>query len=66
MNVKTSRIMMKCVGATLALCSVAAVAGSCCTNSTSSSTKKFMKKTMNKMSDIADSCCIVYVKFASP
>lgn len=54
MNVKTSRIMMKCIGATLALCSVMAVAGSCCSNSASSSTKKFMKKTMNKMSDIAD------------
>ena len=54
MNVKTSKIMMKCIGATLALCSVAAVAGSCCSNYTSSSTKKFMKKTMNKMSDIAD------------
>lgn len=54
MNVKTSRIMMKCVGATLAICSVMAVAGGCCSNSTSSSTKKFMKKTMNKMSDIVD------------
>ena len=52
MSIKASKMMMKCVGATLALCSAMALAGGCC--SRSSSTKKFMKKTMNKMSDVVD------------
>ncbi|MDO4364750.1 MAG: hypothetical protein Q4C99_09495 [Clostridia bacterium] len=54
MSIKTSKMLMKCVGATLALCSAMAIAGGCCCTSSSSSAKKFMKKTMNKMSDVVD------------
>lgn len=54
MSIKASKMMMKCVGATLALCSAMALAGGCCCKSSSPSTKKFMKKTMNKMSDVVD------------
>ncbi len=53
MSIKASKMMMKCVGATLALCSAMAIAGGCCCSG-SLSTKKFMKKTMNKMSDVVD------------
>ena len=53
MSIKASKMMMKCVGATLAFCSAMALAGGCCCSG-SSSTKKFMKKTMNKMSDVVD------------
>lgn len=54
MSMKTTKIMMKCIGGTLAICSAIAMAGSCATNSGSANTKKMMKKTVNKLSDIVD------------
>ncbi|WP_177917214.1 hypothetical protein [uncultured Eubacterium sp.] len=52
MSGKTSRTLMKCVGATLAVCSAMAITGGCCSNS--SGAKKSMKKTVNKFADIID------------
>lgn len=53
MSCKTSKTVMKCVGATLAICSAMAVMGGCKATS-SSSAKKSMKKTVNKLADIVD------------
>lgn len=53
MSCKASKNVMKCVGATLALCSAIAVLGGCKVTP-SSSAKKSMKKTINKLSDIVD------------
>lgn len=52
MSAKTSKTLMKCVGATLAVCSAMAMVGGC--QSSSSSAKKSMKKTVNKFADIID------------
>lgn len=54
MSMKTAKIMMKCIGGTLAVCSAVAMAGGCVANSGSSSTKKTMKKTMNRITDFVD------------
>ncbi|WP_178666843.1 hypothetical protein [uncultured Eubacterium sp.] len=54
MNSKSAKMVMKCVGTTLAICSALAIAGGCTASSGSTSTKKFIKKTVNKMSDIVD------------
>lgn len=52
MSAKTTRVLMKCVGATLAVCSAVAMVGGCQSNSNSA--KKTMKKTANKFADIID------------
>lgn len=54
MSNKRSMVIMKCVGGTLAICSALAMAGGMKTSSMSGSTKKMLKKTVNKMSDIVD------------
>ena len=54
MSNKKAMIVMKCVGGTLAICSALAMAGGMKTSTMSGSTKKMMKKTVNKMSDIGD------------
>lgn len=54
MSNKKSMVIMKCVGGTLAICSALAMAGGMKTSSMSGSTKKMLKKTVNKMSDIVD------------
>ncbi len=54
MSNKKSMIIMKCVGGTLAICSALAMVGGTKSATMSGSTKKIMKKTVNKMSDIVD------------
>ena len=54
MSNKKARIIMKCVGGTLAICSALAMTGGMKACSMSGNTKKMMKKTVNKMSDIVD------------
>ena len=51
MKMNTQRNVMKCIGATLAVCSAIAMVG----GTKSCSAKKTIKKTVNKMSDIVDS-----------
>lgn len=53
MNMKSAKIMMKCISGTLAICSAIAMAGSCM-GSSSCNTKKMVKKTANKITDIID------------
>ncbi len=54
MKSNTTKAVMKCVGATLAVCSAVAMAsGSKMMGS--NSTKKTMKKTINKVADVVDS-----------
>lgn len=52
MSAKTTRALMKCVGATLAVCSAVAMVGGYQSNSHNA--KKTMKKTANKFADIID------------
>ena len=54
MSNKKAMIIMKCVGGTLAICSALAMTGGMKACSMSGNTKKMMKKTDNKMSDIVD------------
>lgn len=54
MSMKTSKIVMKCLGGTLAFCSAVAMAGGYIAGSTGTNTKKMMKKTANKLSDLVD------------
>lgn len=54
MSNKKTAVIMKCVGTTLAICSALAISYSMTSNSMSCSTKKMMKKTVNKMSEIVD------------
>lgn len=54
MSNKKAMTIMKCVGGTLAICSALAMVGGTKTSGMSGSTKKMMKKTVNKMSDIVD------------
>ena len=51
MKMNTQRNVMKCIGATLAVCSAIAMVG----GTKSCSAKKTIKKTVNKMADIVDS-----------
>lgn len=54
MKMKTSKMVMKCIGVTLAICSILSMVDSSdmlCT----SSTKKTMKKTINRFADVVDS-----------
>lgn len=53
MSMKTAKIMMKCIGTTLAICSAMTMAGGCI-GSKAMCTKKSMKKTINKLADIID------------
>lgn len=52
MKMKTTKAMLKCVGATLAVCSAVTMLEG--TMVSSSSTKKMVKKTANKVADIVD------------
>lgn len=54
MSNKKAMIIMKCVGGTLAICSALAMTGGMKACSMSGNTKKMMKKTVNKISDIVD------------
>lgn len=54
MSSKSAKIMMKCIGGTLAICSAVAMAGGCMSNSPSTCTKKTVKKTMHKITDFVD------------
>ena len=54
MSNKKAMIIMKCVGGTLAICSALAMTGGMKACSMSGNTKKMMKKTVNKMSDLVD------------
>lgn len=54
MSNKKAMIIMKCVGGALAICSALAMTGGMKACSMSGNTKKMMKKTVNKMSDIVD------------
>lgn len=54
MTNKTAKMMMKAIGATLAICSIASMAESCMMTSSSKCTKKMIKKAINKAEDIAD------------
>ncbi|MGN0457557.1 MAG: hypothetical protein ACI4IL_01120 [Eubacterium sp.] len=53
MKQNTTRTIMKCMGATLAVCSAVAMAGSSKMMG-SGTTKKTMKKTINKVADVVD------------
>lgn len=53
MKTKTTKIIMKSVGATLAVCSTMAMVGGCTTGSSKSS-KKMVKKAVSKLEDLAD------------
>lgn len=54
MKLCTSKTIMKCMGATLAVCSAVSMLGGASAKSPSSQTKKTMKKTINKVADIVD------------
>ena len=53
MKTNTSKMIMKGVGATLAVCSALAMASS--SRAASLGTKKAVKKTANKIADVVDS-----------
>lgn len=52
MKLSTTKTIMKCMGATLAICSAVAMAEG--SKMMSSPTKKSMKKTMNKVADVVE------------
>lgn len=57
MKMKTTKAMLKCVGATLAVCSAVTMLEGTMVSSTS--TKKMVKKTANKVADIVDTVCAI-------
>lgn len=54
MSMKTSKIVMKCLSGTLAVCSAVAMAGGYIAGSSGANTKKMMKKTAHKITDFVD------------
>lgn len=51
---KTTKMIMKCVGVTLAVCSAVSMIEGCSMGMSNKSTKKMIKKAVNKMEDVAD------------
>lgn len=60
MSAKTTRALMKCVGATLAVCSAVAMVGGCQSNSHNA--KKTMKKRQINLPILSTRCRICYKK----
>lgn len=58
MKMNTSKTLMKCVGATLAVCSVMSMVGGAKAGSMNKA-KKSVRKTINKMADVVDTIAAV-------
>ena len=61
MKMNPSKTLMKCVGATLAVCSVMSIVGGAKAGSMGSmnKAKKSVRKTINKMADVVDTIAAV-------
>lgn len=54
MSMKTAKMIMKGVGIALAVCSAVSMMEGCSMGMSNKSTKKMIKKAVNKMEDMAD------------